>query len=77
MLKLGRGKWVAAVAGLAALASPAFAAPTMDAIDFPIDIASVGTALAAAGAAILLIVFGLWVGFKLVKRLVRRATNAV
>jgi len=77
MVKRGRAMVVAAVAGLAALSSPVLAAPTMDAIDFPIDIASVGTALAAAGAAILLIVFALWIGFKLVKRLVVRATNAV
>lgn len=77
MVNRGRATLLAFAAGLCGLASSALAAPTMGPIEFPIDIASVGTALAAAGAAILLIVFGLWVGFKLVKRLVRRATNAV
>jgi hypothetical protein len=64
---------------VAASAAPAMAqtTPSMEAIEFPIDPASIGLAVAGAGATILLIVFGYKVGFGLVKRVLSRVHKAV
>lgn len=73
------------LAALAALlvsflgAVPAFAGgpPAMTAIEFPVDTASIVTAVVAAGGAILVLVFAWKVGFGLVKKLVRRLSGAI
>jgi hypothetical protein len=49
----------------------------MDSVSFPIDPASIGAAVAAAGAAALLVVFGWVVGFAFVKRLQSRVFASV
>lgn len=51
--------------------------PSMPAIEFPVDIASVASAIAVAGGLILLAVFGVAVGFALAKKLMRRIKGAV
>lgn len=51
--------------------------PSLDAITFPIDLASIGTAIGLAGAALLAIVVPLVVGFKIIWKLIRRGTTAV
>jgi len=65
------------LAVLTLAASTANAAPTLESITFPIDVVSIGVALGVAGATVLLIVFGLFVGFVPVRRLVRQATMSV
>lgn len=70
----------ACVAGLLLVGSPAmaqFVAPEMDPIVIPVDTASVVEVILLAGGGILLLVFGLWIGFSLAKKLMRRATSAV
>ncbi len=57
-----------AMAGMAAVASAQ--TPTMDAITFPIDLASIVTAVVAAGVAVLLLIFAPKVAFKLIGQLV-------
>ena len=68
-----------AVIGTAALAtSPAAATPpSMSAIDFPIDTASIVTAVVTAGATLLLAYFGVKVGFSFVKKLLGRLHRSV
>lgn len=51
--------------------------PSMPTITFPIDQASIGTAVATAGALILITTFGVMIGFKLVRKLTRRVTGSV
>lgn len=59
-------------------AAPALADPvTMPAITFPIDTASIVTAIVAAGAALLIAVFGPMIGFKFVRKLVGRLGRSV
>lgn len=62
----------ALVAGVAS-ATP----PTMDPIAEVIDWASIGTAVSAAGATVLGIVFAISIGFRLVHKLKARVTRAV
>lgn len=66
-----------AIGALATQPVQAGATPTMTDIDFPIDPASIGTAVAAAGALVLLIVFGYKVGFGLVKKVLTRVHGAI
>jgi hypothetical protein len=71
-------KQTVAVAGLALLPSFALATtPTMDAVAFPIDTASIVTAVVGAGAAILVLYFGVRVGFRMVKSLLSRTMKSV
>ncbi len=56
-----------------AMATP----PVLPEIDFPISITSIASEIATAGATILLLVFGVWVGFKFVKKLMRRVASSV
>jgi hypothetical protein len=50
---------------------------TMDAITFPIEPESLGTAIAVAGGTMLVILFGVGIGFALVKALRGKLTKAV
>lgn len=59
-----------------ALAGPA-PAPTMPAIDLPIDLASVATAIAAVGGVMLLTWAGIYVGFRLARKFIKRAGSTV
>lgn len=72
---------IAATAAIAAAtagtASAQYTPPTLDEITFPIDTASIATAIGTAGAALLLLVFGWRVGFKFVNKLMRRLTSSV
>lgn len=74
-----RRRVLGGVVGAGALASSALAGgpPAMDPVTFPIDPESVGTAIATAGGAILLIVFAVGIGFMLVKKLKKRLTSSV
>lgn len=64
---------VLAVCGAVAMAGP----PTMDPIVFPVDLASIGTAIAAAGVAVLLIIFAYKVAFYFVRKLAKYLMKAV
>lgn len=57
----------------AVLATP----PDMDAVTFPISTTSIIAAISTAGAAILLLIFPLRVGFSLIRRLASKAMKAV
>ena len=73
-------KFAAASVALASLGTFALAQgspPTMPAITFPIDTASIVTAIATAGATLLILVFGVRVGFKFVWKLMRRTQSSV
>ena len=67
----------AVVAGLALPAMAQYTPPSMTAVDFPIDAASIGTVVATAGATALLVIFGWVVGFRLIKAIMHRVKNAV
>lgn len=68
----------AAVVGTGAVVvSSAAATPTMPAIAFPLEIASIVTAVSVAGATMLAAWAGLWVAFRLIKRLIKRVGSAV
>jgi hypothetical protein len=59
-------------------AAPAMAdPPVMGAVTFPVDTASVVTVIGVAGGTILLLVFGLAIGFKLIKKLFSRSAAAI
>ena len=76
----GKAKLIALSAiGLVAAITPVASAsvPTMDAITFPVDVVSVGTAIAAAGVTVLLIWFGYKIAFGLVKKLLNRLHRAM
>lgn len=69
---------VAGVVGLfAATASAQFVPEVMDPIVFPVTTASVIEEVLVAGAAILVAVFGVALGFALVRKLMRRLKGAV
>jgi len=51
--------------------------PSMPAITFPVDTASVVTALVTAGATILILVFGPKIGFGLVWKLMKRIRSSI
>jgi hypothetical protein len=79
-MKFSRLSLIASVAALTAttLASAgAGGGVTMDAITFPIDPESLGSVIAVAGGTMLVILFGIAIGFALVKRLKSRLTKAV
>jgi hypothetical protein len=60
------------------MASPALAIPPdLTAVEFPISTSSIGTVIATAGATMLIVVFGIMIGFRLVKKLTARATASV
>lgn len=68
------------VAGTAILGLPAiaFADPLeMDPIVFPIDPSSIIGVVAVAGGSILLLTISIWVAFTLIKRMPRRAVQAI
>lgn len=65
------------VVGLIGAHASAGGPPTMDAVEFPIDIASIATAISVAGAAILLSVFTVTIGFRLAKALFRHLSSGV
>lgn len=68
----------AAVVGTGAVVvSSAAATPTMPAISFPLDIASIVTAVGVAGASMLAAWAGLWVAFRLIRKLIKRVGSAV
>lgn len=73
--------WVFVCAVLATLlAAPVAMAggpPTMPAVTFPVDTASIATAIGVAGGTILLAVFGVVIGFSLVKKLFFRVKAAI
>jgi hypothetical protein len=58
---------------LPALADP----PTMPTVTYPIDTASIVTAITAAGVTVLLLSFGIHVAFGFAKKLFRRVKSAV
>ena len=75
-MKLNKAALTAGLVGL--LAAPALATPpTMSAVAFPIDTAAIVSAVVTAGAAILILIFGVKVGFKMVWKLLNRTTKAV
>ncbi len=45
--------------------------PTMEAVEFPVDLGSIVTAIVAGGVTVLLLVFAPMVAFKLIGQLVR------
>ncbi len=51
--------------------------PTMPAIALPIDLASVAAAVAVVGGTMLLLWAGIYVGFKLANKFIRRAGQTV
>jgi len=79
MNRLSRFGAASIAAGVIALASGVASAvpPSMPAIEFPVDTASVATAIGGAGGTILLASFGLSVAFALAWKLKRRLTSAV
>jgi len=68
---------LAAVAGVLAASVAMAVPPDLTAIELPVSGSSIGTAVATVGAAMLIILFPIIVGFKMVKALLRRATSAV
>lgn len=63
--------------GIFAAPSLAQTTPTMPEVDFPLDIASIVTAIGAAGATMLAAWAGLWVAFRLIRKLISRVGSAV
>jgi len=76
-----RSRWLRLVAVGSALALSASMAaatpPPLPDIVFPINTASIATKIGVAGAAILLLVFGVAIGFSFVKKLMKRVKSAV
>jgi hypothetical protein len=72
---------IQAVTGAAVLAGGALVAqaqpPAADPIAFPIDTTSLVEEIATAGGVILLLIFGVWAGFKLVRKLMKRVVSSV
>ena len=52
-------------------------APAMPAVEFPVDTSTIGPVVVAAGAAILILIYPIKLGFSFLKRLVRRMASAV
>ena len=80
MRSLRSRKLVAIFGGLAAgaAASVASADPlVMDPVSFPVDVESLASTIAAAGGIMLVALFGVAIGFALIKKLKRRLTAAV
>jgi hypothetical protein len=82
LLKRGRSRvlLLAATAGLAVLSLPGTVIadpPVLPAIPEIIDYDSIATVIAAAGAVILLLVFGYTVGFGLVWKLMKRIRKVI
>lgn len=77
--KLTRSKalTVAALAGAFITPVASASVPSMAPITFPVDVVSVGTAIAAAGVTVLLIWFGYKIAFGLVKKLLNRLHRAM
>lgn len=70
VVSVNRKSLVVGVGSSLVLASAALAGtPTMPTVTFPVTPASIATAIAAAGATILLLVFSTGIGFSLVKKL--------
>lgn len=77
-MKSRLGRFFFPALSVAALGSSALAVtPTMPAIDLPIDASSIVTAVATAGATMLIAVIGVTIGFRLIRKLAKRATSAV
>lgn len=69
---------IASAAVAVALVTPALASPpSMGAVEFPVDTASVVTAIATAGGTILVLYFGVRIGFSLVKKLFGRTQSSI
>lgn len=65
---------------LASAGAPALAAPTpvtLDEIEFPMTISSIVSAIAVAGGTMLAAWAGLYVGFRLIRALIRRVAGVV
>jgi hypothetical protein len=79
MLKSAKSRAVAASTGLLVLTAPALAGtpPTMPAIELPIDLASVASAVAVVGGTMLLAWAGIFIGFKLARKFIGRAGKTV
>lgn len=60
-----------------ALAGGGGGPPTMPAIDLPIDLASVASAIALVGGTMLLLWAGVYIGFKLARKFITRAGQTV
>jgi hypothetical protein len=79
-MKFSRLAFLTSVAALSATtlaAAGGAGGVTMDAITFPIEPESLGSVIAVAGGTMLVILFGIAIGFALVKRLKSRLTKAV
>lgn len=71
-------KWGAAALATVGFATAANAqAPAMDPVTFPVDTASIASEIATAGGTILLLSFGVILGFALVRKLMKRVKAAV
>ena len=64
-------------AGTSTLAMAQDSGATQDAISFPIDLASLATEIASAGALVLVTAFAVGIGFVMVKKLKSRLTRSV
>lgn len=60
-----------------ALAGGGSGPPTMPAIDLPIDLSSVASAIALVGGTMLLLWAGVYIGFKLARKFITRAGQTV
>lgn len=77
-LRSRSGKVAAFTAALVVMATSALAGPpTMPAIELPVDAESVAAAIALVGGTILLLVFGVAIGFALAKKLKSRIMRSV
>lgn len=75
---MNRVRLVASALAVGALSSSVLAqAPAMPAVEFPIDTSTIGPVVVAAGAAILILIYPIKLGFSFVKRLVKRMSSAV
>ncbi len=73
-----KGKAAAVAVGIAVTTGVAQASPpAMDAIAFPLDTASIGTQIAAAGGVMLGVWASVYVAFKLARKLIRRTSSGI
>ncbi len=82
MLSRIKSRSVAAIAAVALPATLTLAGggggpPTMPAIELPIDLASVVSAIALVGGTMLLAWAGVYIGFKLARKFIKRAGTTV
>lgn len=73
----GRALAVAAAAVVTSASMSLATLPTMPAVTFPVDTASVIGAIAVAGGTILLLVWGTKISFRLANKLFSRGTKSI